>query len=782
MTAKSILGNLHGRLELAGLARKKARPYDQMSVKLKDLDEHLSNGWKVSQKRKTSATLQRPKKLDALLEDRVWALFWRMGFPQLSGLGGAQLVIEADSDHPIKNQIDVVAMDDEVCIVVECKSQQSRGRRPDLQQELAKLAVARGPVSIAVIASAGSTKKTSILVYWTQNAVISRTDRERAQQHNIVIADDDDLSYYETLVNHLGPAARYQFLAEFIPGKAIPGLSITVPALQSKMAGHISYTFAIAPEFLLKVAYVSHRARGRGSDIATYQRMVSRNRLKKIADYIRSDPDAMFPTNIVINLEKAEKGKKGAGAQFEKSKQQEGSQGAVFGWLTLHPSYKSAWIIDGQHRLYAYSYAGEPFVSKSSLSVLAFEGLPASVQQKLFVDINGEQKSVKRGLLQELYADLHRGSDNPKVRIQALISEAVQELDGDPSSPFFDRILLADHPRSEVRCISLTSVFSSLDKQGLYFQSVNGNMIIGPGPLWAKDDDEIVKRTKTLLNHWFGRIRSHVPDWWSAGAAEGGGLSMNDGVSVCIAVLRSVVDHFDGGKVKLYNLDSHELNQRIDPFADAFATYLAGLSADQRIEFRSGRGNQGQTAPIRHAQKALQDAFPEFRPDGLADYIEREQAKTNDQASSLIKGIERLLQKVVVGVLKDQYSADRDEWWYEGVPATVRKPASLRQDEDKNQRGARERYLDLIDYRTIITTPGNWTLFVDLLAQGKGNESRDKRSAWIARVNEIRHVAEHASSATWVSFEQVAELRDTLEWLEARIASGPDAEQVSGES
>jgi DNA sulfur modification protein DndB len=196
------------------------------------------------------------------------------------------------------------------------------------------------------------------------------------------------------------------------------------------------------------------------------------------------------------------------------------------------------------------------------------------------------------------------------------------------------------------------------------------------------------------------------------------------------------------------------------------------MSADQRIEFRSGRGNQGLTAGTRHAQKAIQAALPSFEPDGLAEYIEREQAKTNDQASSLIKSIERLLQKVVVGILKERYPND-DDWWYEGVPATVRKPASLRQDEDKNQRGARDRYLDLIDYRTIITGPGNWTHFAPLLAQGKGNESKEKRSEWIVRVNEIRKVAVHASSGTWVSFEQVAELHDIFDWLESR-AAGPE--------
>lgn len=771
MSSNTSLKNVLERADLVGLAARRARSSDRLSIPLSQLDAHLGLDWKLVLKRKTTATVERPKKHDVLLEDRVWILLWRMGFPTMSGPGGAVVTANPDAEHSIANQLDAVALDDEVCVAVECKSSINRGKRPNMQEELAKLAVVRGPLAMAVNPPGQGTKRTPILVFWTRNAVLSRTDRERAKQHTIALLSDDDLTYYETLVGHLGAAARYQFLADLVPGKPIPNLARTVPALQSKMAGYTAYTFAIDPDFLLKVAYVSHRARGRASDIKTYQRMLSKSRLRKIAEYIKSDPDAMFPTNIVINLEKPEKGKKGASLRFERAKQAEGSNGAVFGWLTLNPAYKSAWIIDGQHRLFAYSYAGEPYASKAKLAVLAFEGLPGSVQQKLFIDINAEQKSVKRGLLQELFADLHRGSDNPRDRVKALISESVQELDSDPDSPLFDRILLADSGRTETRCITLTSVFSALDKPGFFYGSVKGNVVMDAGPMWGTSDDSIIRRTTSILNGWLTVVRDRVPDWWDLGSAEGGGLAMNDGVGVCISVLRSVVEHLDTGKLKLWSLDPKEANERLAPYAEAFADYLGEMSAEQRLEFRSARGNQGQAAGLRHAQKYLQSHFADFDPDGLAEFIEREQAKTNDQASSLIKSIERTLQKIVIGVLKAQYGPDGDHWWYEAIPVTVRKPASLRQDEDKNQRGARERYLDLIDYRTIITSTQNWTLFAALLGRGKGNESKDKRTEWIARINDVRHVAEHASSATWVSFETLGELTEVLEWITTRVSS-----------
>ncbi len=84
------------------------------------------------------------------------------------------------------------------------------------------------------------------------------------------------------------------------------------------------------------------------------------------------------------------------------------------GWLDIRCAYKSAWIIDGQHRLFAYS--GHVQAAKARLSVLAFEKLPSSTQAQLFVDINAEQKSVKQSLLQELYAGLHENATEPEMR------------------------------------------------------------------------------------------------------------------------------------------------------------------------------------------------------------------------------------------------------------------------------------------------------------------------------------------------------------------------------
>ena len=267
-----------------------------------------------------------------------------------------------------------------------------------------------------------------------------------------------------------------------IDSRQVHGLQLSLPALRSKMGQYTCYNFSIAPEYLLKIAYVSHRAKGKATDIDTYQRMIKKSRLKKIREYISDS--GIFPTNIVINLE---------GKRTVRFDQKEGSsQGAEYGTLHLKPTYRGAWIIDGQHRLFAYS--GHQRAKTSYLNVLAFEGLEASKQAQFFIDINHEQKSVKRGLLHELFSELNWDAEDETKRVGAIVSKAIQALNDEKYSPFYDRILLTDSVPTTIRCISLDSIFGELQK-GLY--------IITPkveyGALWAGDNDKTLRRTLKVI-------------------------------------------------------------------------------------------------------------------------------------------------------------------------------------------------------------------------------------------------------------------------------------------
>ena len=112
-----------------------------------------------------------------------------------------------------------------------------------------------------------------------------------------------------------------------------------------------------------------------------------------------------------------------------------------FGRLYLPDTYKSCWIIDGQHRIYGAAVVGDP--SKApSIPVVAFERLPAEEEANLFATINREQKQVQKKLLDELDGELKWGSDDPKEALSAIAVRGLDMLRGEVLGPFEDRIAL----------------------------------------------------------------------------------------------------------------------------------------------------------------------------------------------------------------------------------------------------------------------------------------------------------------------------------------------------
>jgi DNA sulfur modification protein DndB len=759
-----MLDNINLSESLGSLGKKKSKNFVIKSVHSADLEKYKSEGWEFSKKLKSSIQIKKAKAHSLMLEDRVWSLFYKMEFKYLNEEGGGKLKINPrDPDSP-KSQIDIVAIDDEVALGVECKSSADFKKRPQFQEELGKFSQIKEGFTRSIRSQFSENgKKQVVLVMFLSKIILNNNDRERAKKASVILFDETDLNYYENLVGHLGPAAKYQVLADMLPGKDIPNLSIRIPAIKSKMGGYSCYTFSISPEYLLKIAYVSHRAKGKASDINTYQRMLAKSRLKKIRDYINDD--GIFPTNIVLNFEKGK-------MAFQKIKQESEADDdlniGILGWLDIRPAYKSAWIIDGQHRL--FSYSGQAIALKSKLSVLAFEGLKPSIQAELFIDINAKQKSVKLSLLQELFAELHWDSEDPAVRISAIISKTIQDLNNDPECNLFQRVQSTDGQKDLIRCITLTSLFGQIEKKGFFIVKEKGGSIVQYGPLWGGDENHLtLKRTMNVLKTWINEISNLNREWWDIGAGEGGGLAMNDGIASLIAVLRSIFEYLESNGFKLVAYSDTEICELIIPYAKALGEYLSTFDQPQRKSFRDLRGVFGVTYRTRQCQQGIRKRKPDFNPDGLEDWIVLQKQMTNKNAKDIIDRIEISLQSQIVDDLKEEYGTEDELWWYEAVPAAIRKRVSERMEEDKNKRGGKEFYFDLIDYKKIMLE--NWELFEQTYSLGKASSSKDKRTEWLDFINETRKIVAHASSGKTVSLDDFNRLQDIFKWLNNQIDS-----------
>jgi DNA sulfur modification protein DndB len=743
----AMIENIFESEELGALARRKSRDQDFHTVRNSDVSECLDQGWEVQRKNKTTTRLVRPKSNDRLLEDRVWSLLYVMGFTHLSGEGSAFLRLNEAAHH-----LGHVGLDPDIAISVRCKSADAPRKDPKFSDFLEAHGVLRERFANAVNAQFPSDhKRVPVLAVFTWNLLLSDREIEKADDQKVVLLNENDLDYYEQLLAHLGPAAKYQFFADLLPGKRIYGLQLALPALEARMGQHTCFSFSITPEALLKIAYVSHRAKGKATSVDTYQRMIKKSRLRKIRRYINEN--GVFPTNIVLSLE----GKRAI--RFEKGGQQGGPEGARYGILHLSPTYRSAWIIDGQHRLFAYS--GLDRARTSHLNVLAFQNLPASQQAQLFIDINNEQKSVKRSLLQELYAELNWDAEDEDKRIGAIVSKVVQALNDQKDSPLYGRIQLTDDSPSDQRCISLTSIFSALNQPEIFIVKKG----IQYGPLWGGDNDRTLKRSIRIIKAWFDWIREGSGGWWDLGRGEGGGLAMNDGVAVCFGVLRVVFQHLYSRGIDPIALDVGELIDVLQPYGEGLGEYFGSLSAEKRQAFRSLRGNQGRATARRRCEQALHEKFPDFLPAGLEDFLKLEAAQTNERGYAAIQRIETALQRVVIDTLKAEFGDDRDEsWWYNGVPEQIRKKAAERLEEAQGK-GKKEGYLDLIDFRSIAIK--NWGLFGNLLAFGQSG-NKEVRTQWIVRLNDMRKVVMHPAKQQILTWDDLADLDRYDKWMQER--------------
>ena len=684
---------------------------------------------------------------------------YRMGFKHLSGQGGAHLLLNASEPEGPENQIDVVAIDDEVSFAIECKSSEKPRKLADFSADLAKHVGLRDRFSRGVRELVPSEiKRPTIFAIWMSGAYATEVDKKRAEAERVPILDETDLAYYEQLVGQIGLGARFQFLADILEGRSVPGLEITVPAIRSKIGDATGYTFTVSPEYLLKIAFVSHRAKGKASDIDAYQRLLKKSRLKSIREYISEG--GIFPTNIVVNIAEQR------WLTFDRGKQESENKSSRFGWLHIRPAYRVAWIIDGQHRLFAY--ANHPLARKSLVSVMAFVGLRPSEQARMFVDINAQQRKVKQSLLQELYAELHWDAGEPEVRVQAILSKAIQAIDTDPRSPLRGRVLKADDVRSELRCVSLTSIFHAMERSEFFIARTRKGEVVEFGPLWDVDNEATLARTVDLLVGYFEFIRAEAPAAWNAGSGEGGGLAMNDGVTVCINVLRSIFYHLaEVKRIRLSDLGNSELVEAVEPLARLVGKHFASLSSEQMKQFRALRGVQGQTTGTRRVEEGIRRHEPAFDPPGLHEFLVREKAQTTTKAFEEIQVIEQILQTTVIAELKSEFGPDEKDWWFSGVPKNVRKKVDDRINDEGGKKGGREQNFDLIDYRDVIL--GNWPLFEATLTRDKG--SKENRTKWIAEVNELRKPVMHASKGQSlpITEEQLALLQEIHSWLETQI-------------
>ena len=345
-----IRGRFVSEDDLAKELRARRRKVIDESVQLKSTDDRgalvsqkMRDGWRIAKTYKTSTRIEKAKPLDEQLEDELWVLMASLRFSHISS--GCEFRANIDGTF---RQVDCVAVDDESVVVVECTQADQPNTPKSMRTLIEKVASWRNKRTFSLFRTYFRNDNLQIaFVIATRRIEWNKNDLTRAQGHNIVVIRDEQIDYFKQLVSHLKHAARYQFLAHVCRDKEVPGLEITVPATMAHIGKNTFYSCLVRPAHLLKIGYVNHKASANLESMETYQRLVTPKRLREIAKFIDHDNFAgTFPTNVVLNLHSKKT------IRFEKKD----TIGQVqVGTLYLPAVYGSAFIVDGQHRLFGYA-------------------------------------------------------------------------------------------------------------------------------------------------------------------------------------------------------------------------------------------------------------------------------------------------------------------------------------------------------------------------------------------------------------------------------------------
>lgn len=730
-------------LDKAAAERKKTE--ERISkVKLKDVPAYEAKGWKKIKEAKNGKTFSmcKPKQPEELFENYVWTVFYKMGFTQMN----KDNTFKVDFDGNSK-QIDIFAMDDETCIFIECKSSTTFDKSRTFKTEIEAINGYYGDLLCEVKKQFGNNYKFKY-IFATQNYLIadSSADMERLIKYGIKYFDYDTIQYFDSLTTHLGKAARYQLLGALFRTTDIKSLDNKVCALKGTMGGVDYFMFCIEPERLLKMSYVLHRTKANHLMMPTYQRLIKKERLGKIREFINNG--GYFPNSIIVSIDA-----KDNKLQFDLFPSSGINSPVKGGVLHLPKHYHSLYIIDGQHRLYGYSET--KYAKNNYIPVVAFVGMDSGDQVKMFMDINENQKSVPKSLRNTLSIDLQWNSKDPKKRKEALMLQLAETLGEDSKSPLYKRVLVGEEKATN-RCCITTEYLKDAIKDSYFLNEYSKNEVKRIGTFDKNNNDKTLAALKDFIIKCFKTIADYCGNDWESGAD--GFLSINN---TCYALIR-IFDDIVNLKLKESGesivTDNDSMYQKCEEYLLDLSDTINALSAEQKNRIKTAKGGSAKKESWRILQVALNKKNITFINDELQKYIDSHCTDNHDEAESLLKQIEEILRNRFKEVISTE------DKWRQAVPSQLGESIASKVGSENYKRKATG--VELVDswyfvsfneMLKISVNGSNWSTFGQniLKRESMAKATKSETSIWMTSLSNYKTKLSAGKSITKDDFKEL---------------------------
>lgn len=724
------------------VAEAKLRATDSITKKVSpsELPLFINQGWEETpRKLKHKVEIKKSKPIGDAFEDDVWTVFYKMGFKYLNKSNQFKL---SYGEGACTKQIDVIAMDDEVCLFIECKAASTIDRTKSWKTDLEAMIGQYKGLCDEIRHKYGPRKFKYIFA--TKNYIIGDADKQRLESFHFTHFTEDSINYYNGLAQHLGTAAKYQLLGNIFSGQKIQGLNMVVPAVQGKMGKLTYYSFVIEPQKLLKIAYVLHRNNANQDLMPTYQRLIQKSRLVKIQEFVNRG--GYFPNSLIISIDA-----KGGQLQFDLASNNSQLKDSVskLGLLHLPQTYQSAYIIDGQHRLYGYS--GSNYEGNNSIPVVAFVDLDKKTQLKLFMDINENQKSVSKRLRNTLNIDILWRSENFNDRKSALFLRIAEKLGEDNLSPLYRRVITGENTKTIDCCITTENIKLAFNKTHFLHSYNKGNQIISYGIFDKQNNDQNLDILYPFLCKSLTYIQNYCSKAWSAGS--NGYITINNTIYALIRTIDDCVQIVCTKDSSLKDADS--IYNAIEEFLLYLADTVANISDENKQKIRQAKGAGGPVEAYRIIQVALNQRYPEYINEDLAKYIEENCQNNNPAAGDLLTRLEARLRELI----KNEYESKEDEWMREYVPSKLSEQWVSYMAIAKH-RGESVNVWDLITFdaiKELAKHKSNWSTFYRSFLEIDGKSKIDTLN-WLEAMSQYKKSVENNRQIPTSQYKEIEEI------------------------
>lgn len=713
--------------------------YNQRTFRKDEAEYALAEGWELVRENTNTDRYQKAKSHDEQLENEIWCLMYNFGYPNLNLGRNFQIEITKDKKTTVSKQIDIFAYDSETIIITECKSAEKRTKK-SLLKDIGEFVGNQRAISNTLRKFFQKSFDQKIIwLFVTRNIDWIDADRARAAESNIKIITERELFYYKEIAKRIGHSARYQFHAEFLEKAKVNALEHKIFALRTKLGPLRAYSFFADPKQILPITFVNHRDLRDPSAAPSYQRLIHKQRIKDISAFIREG--GFFPNSIILNFKKK--------IRFDNLKP-ESEIGVTVGEITLPNTYKSAWIIDGQHRLYSYTELGEEDPNPL-LPFLAFENIAISDETKIFADINSKQKSVSRKLLDEITGEIKIDSADKREQTRAIASRGFDLMRDNDDGPLGDKIAGAEIKKGEDSVCTIPYLVDATLQAGLLgkvVQSGGGVTTYIQGPIFWEEPRAAITSLCELLEGYLDLFRAANTVRWDAGKS--GMFVRNVGIAGLIRLLADLISYVSAKE----HVDPRELHprvivERIEKYAEPVCKYFSD-APDSEIQNRlyTPLGSGGPRVFQHRLRELVQRSFKDFDPQGFQEDLRKYDDARKHDADSKIRVIQEAVHGCVLTKLKSIYHPSNDDDYLTKAvdnKKILEEAFSKRLDADEADRKDLGTYLDFIDLRKIVEVPRNWEHFkAQLSIQLPGEQNgRAKYLSWFDDINKLRRVSAH---------------------------------------